>query len=276
MRTDEKIQFSWRDLIRAYWFLLGDQRWKFLWCESILFVVLLYEIVPPLIIGMIVDFFTTYHEGDSLSFFYISTVGLGLSFAIVSFIRLSIKRITGNQKSEVTYRTKVRGFERLLDYSLSWHYKETAGAKAQRIQNGVDAFRQMGFDLDNEILRSLTGLFGMIVVFAFLRPIYALFFLIYVAGAWMILRYFYRRIQIENDRYFLSLEKAGGTYVEGLSNILTIKTLGADSDFKNHVAKKENLAKEHELKMIIYTTNLWKSFHALNWVSYCIFLLIVG
>ncbi|MBI4599290.1 ABC transporter ATP-binding protein [Candidatus Uhrbacteria bacterium] len=276
MKTDEKIQFSWRDLIRAYWFLLGDQRWKFLGCEAVLVIVLLYEIVPPLIIGMIVDFFTTYHEGGSLSFFYISTIGLGLSFAVVSFIRLSVKRITAYQKSEVTYRTKVRGFERLLDYSLSWHHKETAGAKAQRIQNGVESFRQLCWDFDNEILRSLTGLFGMIVVFAFLRPIYVLFFLIYVAGAWLILRYFYRRIQTENDRYYLSLEQAGGTYVEGLSNIMTIKTLGANSDFKDRVAKKEALTKKHEFTMAVYTTNLWKSFNALNGISYSTFLLIVG
>ncbi len=273
---EEKIQFSWRDLIRAYWFLLGDLRWKFLGCEAVLAIVLLYEIVPPLIIGMIVDFFTTYHDGDSLSFFYISTIGLGLSFAAVAFIRLSVKRVTANQKSEVTYRAKVRGFQRLLDYSLSWHYKETAGAKAQRIQNGVDAFRQLCFDFDNEILRSLTGLFGMIVVFAFLRPIYVLFFVIYVAGVWMILRYFYQRIQRENDRYYLSLEQAGGATVEGLSNIVTIKTLGADSDFKDHVAKKEDLTKKHEFTMAIYTTNLWKSFQAFNGISYGTFLFIVG
>lgn len=276
MKTNEQIPFSWRDLIRAYWFLLGEQRWKYLGYETILCIALLYQIVPPLIVGMIVDFFTTYQDGEPLAFFYISTIGLGISFAVVAFIRVGIKGITGNQKSEAWYRTKVLGFERLLDYSLSWHFRETAGAKAQRIHNGVDAFRQLNFDFDNEILRSLTGLVGMIVVFIFLRPIYVVFFLIYIAGTWIILRYFYRRIQAENDRYYLSREQAGGAYVEGLSNIVTIKTLGASSDFKDRIAKKENLTKEHELKMIIYTTNLWKSFQALNGVSYCMFLLIVG
>ncbi|MEK7122394.1 MAG: ABC transporter ATP-binding protein, partial [Patescibacteria group bacterium] len=272
----KQISFSWRDLVRAYWFLLGDLRWKYLGYEAILVFVLFYQLVPPLLVGLIVDFFTTYQKGDQLAPFYLYTLSLGISFCIVAFIRLTIKQYSGDIISEIKYRTKVRGFERLLDHSLAWHFTETAGAKVQRIKNGVDAFRELSFHFNNEILRTSTTIIGAMGVFLFLRPIYGIFFLVYLGGFWLILTYFYNRVQRENDHYYLSIEQAGGVYTEGLSNIVTIKTLGADKDFKHHLAQKEHVTKEHEFKIRAYVTDLWKSFQIFNGISYGAFLFIVG
>ncbi|MBI4599516.1 ABC transporter ATP-binding protein [Candidatus Uhrbacteria bacterium] len=275
-RKKQDISFSWVDLARAYWQLLGERRWKYLFLQTCLTAILFYQVVPPLVVGLMVDFFSTYHVGDSLTLFYVYTVGLGISFVVVSLVRLSIKWITGNYLSEIKYEAKVKGFERLLDHSLMWHFQETAGAKAQRIKNGVDALRDMSYKFNNEILRSATSLVGMIGVFIFLRPAYGLFFLVYTCCFFSILRYFYRRIQHENDLYYTSLEAAGGTYVEGLSNIVTIKTLGAGSDFREHVAQKEQRTKKHEITIRAFVNNLWKSFQAFNGLCYGVFLLIVG
>ncbi len=268
--------FSWWDLCRAYWFLLGETKWRWLFFMALLFVVQFYALVPPLILGKIVDFFAAYHPGGDISLFYWYIGTLGVSFVAISFIRLSLKKAISNLQSEVTYETKVNGFARLLDFSLSWHLVENAGTKAQRITTGVESYKVMNRNLSNEILRSITAIIGTIAVFLFLKPQYVLFFLIYLAGFWAILTFFYRRISRENDRYFSSVEKASGSYAEGLSNILTIKTLGAGSDFKKHIAKREQYTKEHEFVMRDLSNNLWKTFQAFNGVCYGIFLFIVG
>lgn len=272
----QNMQFSWVDLVRAYWYLLGEKRWKYFGLHVGIAIILFYDIVPPLIVGLMVDFFTKYKIGDSTTLFYGYTIFLGVSFVVVSFVRLSIKRVTGNYLSEARYNAKVKGFERLLDHSLAWHFQESAGAKAQRIQNGATALRDMSYRFSNEILRSATSLIGMIGVFLFLRPVYGLFFIVYTICFWIILRYFYDRIQHENDLYFLSIEKAGGTYVEGLSNIVTIKTLGAGNDFTGHVAQKEERTKNHEITIRVLSNNLWKTFQGFNGVCYGAFLLLVG
>ena len=268
--------FSWGDLARAYWYLMGNRRWKYLFLVSALFIVLLYQVVPPLVVGLIVDFFSTYHPGDPLGFFYACTIGLGVSFVVVSFLRLTIKRTTGDYLSEILYEIKVNGFERLLDHSLAWHLQESAGAKAQRIHNGVEALRVFNKSFQNEILRTVTSLLGIVIVFIFLRPHYILFFFIFVLCNWAVLRHFYRRIQHENDLYYISLERAGGTYIESLSNIVTIKTLGAGNDFRGHVAQKEERTRDHEIKIRELSNNLWKSFQTLGGVGYGTFLLMVG
>lgn len=268
--------FGWWDLCRANWFLLGDQRSRWFVLTFLLFAIHFYAVVPPLLVGKIVDFFTTYSSGGSLQTFYWYTGLLGGSFVIVSFARLSLKNVLGNLRSEVLYQIKVKGFERLLDFSLGWHLEESAGAKAQRIKNGVEAYSQLNYKLTNEVMRSFVAVVGAGTVFLFLRPRYALFFAIYVVIFWMIMRFYYDRIQKENEAYFTSVEKAGGSYIEGLSNILTIKTLGAASGFKQQISSKEERTKSHELVMHKLYNHLWKAFQGFNGISYGIFLFLVG
>ena len=275
-KRDDFPGLSWGDLFKAYWFLLDNFKWKWLFLTVFLFAIHFYVLVPPLIIGKIVDFFTQYHTGDSLNNFYIYTGILGVSFVIISFLRLSTKNVIGNLQSEVTYQTKVKGFEKLLDFSLEWHLEESAGAKSQRVKSGVEAYKALSSKLTNEIMRSVASIIGVIVVFIFLRPPYVIFFLLYVLGFWTILLSFYKKIHSENDAYYSSLEKAGGSYVEGLSNILTIKTLGAGSGFKKHIALKEHGTKEHELYIRKLYNNLWKTFQAFNGICYGVFLFLVG
>lgn len=268
--------FRWKDLFRAYWFLLDAMRWKWLWLMAVLFVITFYALVPPFILGGIVDFFTSYRVGDSLQRFYGYTAFLGISFVVVSFIRLTTKNVIGNLQSEVIYQTKVKGFEKLLDFSLAWHLEESAGVKAQRIMSGVEAYRTFNHRLTNEIMRSVTSVLGVVVVFLFLRPHYVIFFVSYVVGFWLILTYFYKRIQRENDSYYFSVEQAGGSYMEGLSNILTIKTLGAGGGFKKHIAGKEQVTKVHDLTIRRLHTGVWKCFQIFNGVCYASFLFLVG
>ncbi len=266
--------FSWSDLVRAYWQLLGSIRWKWLGLMSCLFAINFYALVPPLIVGKIVDVFTV--PGRSITQFYVLASILGVSFITISFLRLTVKYRIGNLQSEVIYQTKVRGFEKLLDFSLGWHLEESAGVKAQRVISGVESYRILNHRLTNEIMRSVTSIIGVVGVFLFLRPPYVLFFAGYVVGFWIILKAFYRKIHRENESYFLAVEKAGGSYVEGLSNILTIKTLGANSSFRKHIATKEDIIKQHDFTIRRFFNGMWKSFHILNGICYGSFLYLVG
>ena len=62
----------------------------------ILILVLFFELVPTLVIGKIVDFFTTYTEGDSLNVFYSYVFFLTIAWGIVALIRLTVKKSLSN------------------------------------------------------------------------------------------------------------------------------------------------------------------------------------
>ena len=265
-----------KNLLKALWFLIGEKKHQYLFWEIILFLIHFYVVVPPLLIGKIVDFFISYQVGQSLVPFYFYTSALGISFSLISFIRLSLKNTLGNLRSDISYSIKVKGFEKLLDFSLRWHDEEITGNKVQKIQNGVTAFNDLTYIMDNEIVRSVTTFLGIIFVFIFLKSQYVIFFVLYVVGFFIIIQYFYDRIQKTNDEYFMSREKAGGSYVESLSNILTIKTLGASEGFKTHIAQREEVTKQYEYKIRGLYNKLWKTYQAFNGVCYSAFLILVG
>ncbi len=102
-----KEKFTWKEFFSFIWLILGKYKWKYSALVAALTLVQFYTIVPPLILGKIVDFFISYSAGGSLQTFYFYSLLLGVSFPIISFLRLTIKRILGNFRSEIFYDVKV-------------------------------------------------------------------------------------------------------------------------------------------------------------------------
>ena len=129
---------------------------------------------------------------------------------------------------------------------------------------------------NNEIFQSLTAAIGIFFVFLFLRFTYVIFLLLYIVGFFAIIKIFYSRIQQLNYEFNKAIEKSSGSYIEGLSNILTIKTLGAKKSFSSHIAQKEDIRKKFEYKIRSYDIGQWIAFQVFNGICIAAFLLLVG
>jgi len=276
MKDSDEMKFSWRDLVKAVVYLFGTKRTNYLFWLSVLFLIQFYGIIPPLVVGKIVDFFTSFNKGDSLNLFYYYALFLGVSFSLISFIRLTIKRYLGNLRTDIVYDIRVNGFEKLLNLSLIETRKEAAGEKAQKIQNGVIAFKTILIELGNDIFSSITAVIGIFFVFLFLKPTYLFFLFVYVFGFIAIVKFFYSRIQKVNYEYNKAMEKGSGAYIEGLSNVLTIKALGAKQSFGTHIAKKEEIRRKFDYLGRRYGIGQWIGFQVFNGVCIAGFLLLVG
>lgn len=156
--------FSFRDLPRALWFFLAEERWTYLFFFFVLLLVMFYTLVPPLLIGMIANFLIGFMQAEesvrpsATTLFWLVALLAG-SYAVVALVRLSSKRMLGKISLNARYRAKVWGFERLLSYSLSWHQQESTGNKAQRILTSAEAVREW----TSEVINSLTGAFAAFV-----------------------------------------------------------------------------------------------------------------
>lgn len=278
--SDEKKQtkkdFTWKNFLVAIWFVLGKYRKKYLFLILGLFIIQFYAVIPPLIVGKVIDFFIAFKQGDSLNTFYLYTFFIGLTLPISAYIRLGIKNLIGNLKSDVFYNIKVDGLAKLMHFSLKWHDEETVGAKFQKIQNGLKGLDALNHHFNNEILATITSFIGIIFVFIFLQPMYVLFFIFYLVGFGAILKFFYSKIQTENENYNKSVETAGGSYVESLGNILTVKALGASKAFVGRISKREEVTKIHEYRLRRLSTTMWQIFQAFNGVCYGIFIFAAG
>lgn len=113
MAKAQEEQLGWVAFLKEVVRLLGPNKKAFLFWNSILIIVQFYQLVPPLIIGRIVDFFTEYTPGAPLNEFYFYVALLSISFAFVSFLRLTLKKRIGRLTNTAVYDIRLQGFTRL-------------------------------------------------------------------------------------------------------------------------------------------------------------------
>jgi ABC-type multidrug transport system fused ATPase/permease subunit len=276
MAKKETNSFSWFDLIKSMLFLLDKNKKRYIFWVTILVSLLFYNLVPPLLLGSIVDFFASFTKGDSLNTFYFLTALLGGLYALVSFLRLTTKRFLSNIITDVLYGIRVKGFDRLLAQSLLDHKDENTGAKAQKIENGTRAFELLNSMFKNRVYPAIITVVGMFIVFAVLSPIFIIFLALYVVGFFVIVINFNRKLQQLYFEKNKATEEAQGSYIEGLGNILTIKSSGAEGSFKNSIAEKERITKDYRYRITKTVNNMWKAHQAFNGLGIGVFLFFVG
>ncbi len=267
---------AWLDVVRSIWHFLGRNRPKYIFFNSVLFLVLFYELVPPFVVGKIVDFFSHYHAGDALAPFYFYAVFLGVSHIVISVIRLTSKINLTRIAIAAKALARTEGFERLMNFSLPWHAKENSGNKMQRIFTGSDTFTEWTALVQNSIFPAATNFIGVLGFFLFLSPIFTLFMLAYLAVFFTIERIFNRKLRALSNRLNQIREKSSGKYIEGTGNILAIKALGAEKDMNVRMTGSEEDFKNIQIATANTGTRKWYYFQTVNGISTCVFLLLVG
>lgn len=275
--TDKKeFSFSWLQLIKAIYTLLGKHRLRFFALTLFLITLHFNAILTPLLLGKIVDFFTKYVSGQSLNEFYIYVGIIGGLQILVSYLRLGIKQAMAIMQSNIGYELRVQGFQRLMDLSLAWHDSEISGNKFQRVQNGTMQFRQILRMLNNEIYSTIVSIVGMIMVFAFMQPLYIVVVLLYLCSFAFMLKHFYEQtIKLQNQQNE-AMENASGAYVEGLGNILSIKASGAQSKFTQSISHTEDIRKQFEQKIARVSIQKWRIYQMFTGVIASVFLVLIG
>src|SRR5215471_783048 len=274
-------RFSFFNLASALWYFLGPERWAFLVFSGILLIVLCYTLVPPYIVGLTTNFLIGYVKADSnprpsISPLFWFAGLLSGSYAVVSLVRLSSKRMLGRISLNARYRAKVTGFERLLDSSLSWHQRENTGSKAQRLLTGAEAVREWTGDIIIDFLNTVAVFMGSLIAGILLHPAFILFFVYYVGVLVATERYFDRRIDRLSDRINQSLENASGGFVESASNILSVKALGATDSMTSNLAEREELARKLSYERLRLANTKWMCYQMHNAASWGIYILALS
>lgn len=272
-KTDD---FRFLDVPRAMWYFLDSQRYKFLLFTGTLTIALFYEMLPPYLIGSVVDFLTSYTKGADLKPLFIPVAILSVSSALVAILRLKSKENLGKYSINARYNAKVWGFGRLLDFSLDWHQKESTGNKAQRILTGSESLRIWTQDFNNVILPAITSFIGSLIACLLLNPIFIVFFVYYLTVLLVTEIVFDRRISNISDKVNKSMENASGAFVESASNILAVKALGANRNMTSSIQVREKTAQDLSNKRLSMGVKKWMIFQAHNSVSWGIFILLVA
>lgn len=276
MSTKNEANFSWADFGAASLYLLGKRKRKYLLLSFILILVLTSGALPPYIMGKTIDFFSTYQQGQSLQPFYFLIIMGSVLTAIAAYVRLQVKQTMGDVFSEVAYDIRVKGFDKLMNLSLAWHNSELTGNKYQRLQKGIGDLWNISYFFGNTLYPTVISLLYTIVLLMFVKPLYVILTLVYAAGFVLILRYFYERLQHLNEKLNKATEDASGVHVEGIGNILTLKSSGAQKKFGEHIAQREEIKKKFEYEIRRISILQWQVYQIYNAVVMGFFLIISG
>ncbi len=272
----EDAVFSWFDVPKTIWMFLDRDRGRFIFFNILLFAVFFYELVPPFIMGKVVDFFTRYHSGDSLQSFYFYLIFLAISYALIALIRLYSKNVLSKTGIAVKSRAKIKGFERLMDASIEWHMEESTGNKVQRILTGSQGLFELIKLGSGNVYYIITNFVGVSLFFLFTNWAFFLFGLIYTLIFSVILFSFNKRMEALGLAYDQALEKSSGSYVEGTSNILSIKAVGAEKHLHSRLEAQETNVKELQFALADANNKKWRFFQVWNGCSYGILLFLIG
>lgn len=268
--------FGLLDVARAVLYFLGEDRRRYLWFSAVLLAVQFYALLPPYLIGRVADFLLQHRPGETLVPMYWTIATLGVAHAAVAMIRLSTKRVIGRMSIEARYRAKVWGFERLLDFSLTWHQQESTGNKAQRVITGAEAVREWSGDLMNNLFVALAAFVGSLAACMWLWPASVLFFLYFVGVLVWLEWFFYRRVARLSDAINASQENASGSFVESATNILSVKAMGAATGITGKVAEREAVARDFAYQRLRLTNTKWMAFQLHSAVAWALYILGVA
>ncbi len=269
-------KFSFLEPLKSIWFFLDRDRIKFVVWTSILFIAYFFKLIPPLIIGLIVDFFISYNPGDSLNQFYFYCFLIGSLYVFVSIIRLISKRILGDISFRSKYRVKVSGFEKLIDFSVKWHDKESSGNKVQKMLSGGDAVNNWIRLIYSEILPISVVFIGTVTIFLFLDLKFLLFIIVYITLFFYIEFHYNKKISKLVYQQNKAIERSSGAYFESTNNLLSIKSLRAKAEVSKNIEKHEKDVLNISYEIRKYGIRKWQFFQILTGISLIFFLLLVG
>jgi len=275
LKTDPS-GLSLGETFKGIWFFLAEDRGRFVRGWFILVVMYLYDLVPAFVLGLSIDFFTEWNKGESLAPFYYYAIFLGLSWSLMSVVRLHYKNKLAKIAIRAKSRSRVLCFDRLLNFSLAWHANENTGNKVQRIVSGGESVRELVRTIYNEGLRVFTRIGSVVIIISFLDLTLALVLAIFSAIFLSLELYFNRQIIALNDSYNLANEGSAGMLNEGTGNMLSIKALGAETNIQKRVVVGEEVARDVQLKRADIKARKWMSFQILTGLFMGGYLLLLG
>ncbi len=273
--TQETKNFSWLDVMKTAWYFIEKDRRTFVISVSILLFGFLYELLPVYIIGKMVDFFTVY-DGGSLATFYSYVVFIGVSWTIVFLTRVKVRNNIGVIAEHARTNARVWGFQRLTEFSLSWHRKENTGAKLQRIFTGSDAIVKWMKILRADLVKIFANAIGSALFFIFTDIRFVAIVFGY-AAVFLVIEYrFGNKLLVLSDEFNEFNQQAGGTYVESAGNIMALKALGGEKHALERVLKRETFTRDIAIRKSFVQVSKWRIVHVCTGITWLVFLYFLG
>lgn len=272
-KTHRQKEYSWVDLTKSFYSLIGSNRSRHITVSLALFCLYFFFLFPTFITGRIID------ELGKSSISYPTVFQLAATMALVmvciSFGRLALKRWLGDMRSRIVYELKTTGFDHLIERMVTKDTTMTVGEQVQRLQNGLEQFKVVWKIYDQVFLTTTATLLATLITFTLIAPWYFFFIiLVYISIVIGVTDHFTRLRLITIKAAYVKSEGSSSAFVEGISNASTIKAQGATQAFSVRVSTDANKQKELEMEGRKIVTRMWQIFRIIDALTYATVLIM--
>lgn len=268
--------YTWREYIKDYWFLLRGRRVKFTIYTVIRSISDFAPFAVAYFLGQIIDFFTNYSQGDSLNTFYLYVAIIALLGAMEVWLRFYSKVRMQTIAANIRKETRILAMNRLVEFDLKWHEDEDTGSKIQKINHGGESVYQGLKDFSNEGISIIITTIGALFLFLTINPKYFLFAIIYAGLYFFGERQFNKKLTWIQDELNKIKEKVSGKITESASNITSIKALGLNDKINENTLKQEDEYYKVWEKSRNISQNKFKTLKIFSAIIYAAFILLLG
>lgn len=244
--------------------LMGIRRSQYLVLLTFLGVILLYSLVTPYLVGRIVDLLVSYQSGESLNALWFLIGVIAFFWVVVSVIRLTVKMKLSELAIEIVSDTKIQAFDRVLAQPLESHRSEGSGNKLQRVMGacaGLEDFLSIAKESVLPVVIVASGVSGAFFSYNWALGVLAL---AYVGLFIAVQIVFQRKIVCVSLEAQHGIERSGGTLVDSIGAVNTLKLLGTEKAAGARFAGAEVLSRELNRKKTRIIHYKWYTFQLVN------------
>lgn len=236
--------YSYKEYFVDLWNALPGSKLLFGTMLFLRMIAALGQFVSLYIVGLIVDFFTTYSSGDSLQPLVVLValmIAFNVAAVLLRFYSKSHIQVAGLKMQQ---SLRLKGLRKLLSLDLSWHENENSGAKIKKIARGAESAENFMNLLSNDLTSIIVGTITVIVIFIFAGWKYLLFILLFAVLFVLSESYYAKRIYLKSKELFIREEKLTGKAQEISNNIVSVKSLGLHAKLDKNLSSQEKIYKQ--------------------------------
>jgi ABC-type bacteriocin/lantibiotic exporter with double-glycine peptidase domain len=253
--------------LRYYFQIVGTKRPAFIAGLAVLLLVNLYQLVPPILLGIITEALAGEHPDSS----YLSSIAVlfGASYAFVSIIRLQTKRFLEGVRIRNDLAIRQESFRTLI-HKPEHSGVSDSGAYIQTLNQGLAAVFDFGNILQNEGLQALIYSAGLTALLAYYAWPLAGIIVAYVALFAILARYFNTRLMNLEQEKLLIQSQTSATIVNTIEGNRTLKAYKLSQKIHSRAETKNELlyTLDQEIRKVIY--RLWQTFQVANGIFFII------
>jgi ABC-type multidrug transport system fused ATPase/permease subunit len=219
------IEYSNLELIKDIGLYVKPYKWRFIFASFSRFISDIIGLYPSYGFALIVTFFSAYSPGDSLRYFWITTIILTTAYFLKYILRFVAKQVGYQVLERVTLDAQVKTISHLFKLDIAWHEKENAGNKLKRIQKGSDGLNRILRMWLNNFIEIGINLVGMIFILSRFDLQVGLTMILFVVTYFCISFYLLKKASAVSQEVDIFEERVLGLMFQAMNNIRTVKML---------------------------------------------------